>query len=120
MTEANEVLGGATLVEALRLGERQAHGPLAVFPVCLGAGDGPGYITLREAIAVRQFEPRRRFGRRHLDARLNEDKARRLALLLLEDLPAGPRSALEREAQRGVPPETLLQAIVALPEYQLS
>ena len=37
MTETNEVLGGAALVEALRLGERQAHGPLAVFPLRLGA-----------------------------------------------------------------------------------
>ena len=36
MTEKNEVLGGAQLVEALRLGERQAHGPLAVFPLRAG------------------------------------------------------------------------------------
>ena len=54
MTEMNEVLGGAALVEALQIGERQAHGPLAVFPLRLGGGAGPGYITLGEAIARRQ------------------------------------------------------------------
>jgi hypothetical protein len=54
MSEKNQVLDGAKLVETLQLGERQAHGPLAVFPLRLGAGDGPGYITLREAIALRQ------------------------------------------------------------------
>jgi hypothetical protein len=52
--ENNEVLGGAALVEALRLGGRQTHGPLAVFPLRLGGGDGPGYITLREAIGRQQ------------------------------------------------------------------
>ena len=35
MTGSNETLGGAALVEALQLGERQAHGPLAVFPLRL-------------------------------------------------------------------------------------
>jgi hypothetical protein len=53
MTEQNQVLGGAALVEALQLGERQAHGPLAVFPLRLPDG-GPRYITLREAIAQRR------------------------------------------------------------------
>ena len=55
MTGSNEVLGGATLVAALQLGERQVHGPLAVFPLRLheDAG-GPGYVTLREAIAAEQ------------------------------------------------------------------
>ena len=33
MSGSNEVLGGAALVEALQLGERQVHGPLAVFPL---------------------------------------------------------------------------------------
>jgi len=49
------VLGGAALTEALQLGERQVHGPLAVFPLRLreGAG-GPGYVTLREAMAAEQ------------------------------------------------------------------
>jgi ARG and Rhodanese-Phosphatase-superfamily-associated Protein domain len=54
MTERNEALGGAALVETLQLGERQAHGPLAVFPLRLRDGGGPGYITLREAIAQRR------------------------------------------------------------------
>jgi hypothetical protein len=52
--ETDEMLGGAALVEALRLGERQAHGPLAAFPLRLGAVDGPGYITLREAVGRQQ------------------------------------------------------------------
>ena len=52
MTEQNEALGGAALVEALQLGERQVHGPLAVFPLRLQDGAGPGYVTLREAIAA--------------------------------------------------------------------
>ena len=52
MTEANDVLGGAALAQALRLGRRQVHGPLAVFPLDLSAdGEGPGYITLHQAIA---------------------------------------------------------------------
>lgn len=45
---------GAALVRRLRLGDRQAHGPLAVFPV-FGDGEGgergPRYITLRQALA---------------------------------------------------------------------
>ncbi len=51
MTEQNEPLRGAALAEALQLGQRQAHGPLAVFPLRLQDGAGPGYVTLREAIA---------------------------------------------------------------------
>ena len=51
MTEQNEALGGAALVETLQVGERQAHGPLAVFPLRLQASPGSAYITLREAIA---------------------------------------------------------------------
>jgi hypothetical protein len=52
MTEGTALLEGAALVEALKLGERQTHGPLAVFPLRLRADDdGPGYVTLREAIA---------------------------------------------------------------------
>jgi len=51
MTEQNEALGGAALVEALQLGQRQAHGPLAVFPLWTPSGPGMAYITLREAIA---------------------------------------------------------------------
>ena len=54
MTEQNEALGGAALVEALQVGERQAHGPLAVFPLRLQDGSGPAYVTLREAIAQQQ------------------------------------------------------------------
>ena len=53
MTEQNLALGGAALVGALQLGERQAHGPLAVFPLGLHDG-GPRYITLREAMAQRR------------------------------------------------------------------
>jgi hypothetical protein len=52
MTEQNAAIGGMALVEALQVGERQAHGPLAVFPLRL-PGSGPRYITLREAIAQR-------------------------------------------------------------------
>lgn len=54
MPEKNEALGGAALVEALRVGDRQVHGPLAIFPLHL---DGeahvgtPRYVTLREALA---------------------------------------------------------------------
>jgi hypothetical protein len=50
MTEQNEAMGGKVLVEALQFGDRQAHGPLAVFPLRLQGG-GPRYVTLREAIA---------------------------------------------------------------------
>lgn len=53
MAEQNQALSGAMLVEALRLGERQVHGPLAVFPLRAQVG-GPRYITLREAIAQRR------------------------------------------------------------------
>ena len=51
MTGANEAISGAALVEALRLGDPQVHGPLTVFPLRLGEHDGPGYVTLRQAIA---------------------------------------------------------------------
>ena len=53
MTEQNEAMGGKALVEALQVGERQTHGPLAVFPLRLRDG-GPRYITLREAIAQKR------------------------------------------------------------------
>ena len=55
MTGGNEALGGAALVKALQLGERQVHGPLAVFPLRLreDAG-GPRYVTLRQAIEAGQ------------------------------------------------------------------
>jgi hypothetical protein len=52
MSEETALLEAAALVEALELCERQTHGPLAVFPLRLRvAGDGPEYVTLREAIA---------------------------------------------------------------------
>ena len=54
MTEKNEAFGGAALVEALHVGERQAHGPLAVFPLHVNGeaqAGGPRYVTLREALA---------------------------------------------------------------------
>ena len=68
MPDRHEVIDGAQLVRELRLGERQAQGPLAVFPLFAdgdgGAGEaGPGgedaaprrrqshYITLRQALA---------------------------------------------------------------------
>ncbi len=54
MTGSNEAVHGAELVEALQLGERQAHGPLCVFPLRLAEQDGPGYVTLRQALADRQ------------------------------------------------------------------
>ena len=50
---SNQALHGGELVEALQVGERQVHGPLAVFPLRLAEADGPGYITLRQAIAQR-------------------------------------------------------------------
>ncbi len=63
MPDQHEVIDGAQLVRELRLGERQAEGPLAVFPIFAngseGAGDDdtaprrrrPRYITLRQALA---------------------------------------------------------------------
>ncbi len=51
MAVGTEAWHGGALVEALQVGERQAHGPLAVFPLRLAETEGPGYITLREAIA---------------------------------------------------------------------
>ena len=52
MTERTALLEGAALVGAIELGERQTHGPLAVFPVRLREDeDGPEYVTLGEAIA---------------------------------------------------------------------
>jgi hypothetical protein len=51
MAVGNEALHGGALVETLQVGERQAHGPLAVFPLRLTETEGPGYVTLREAIA---------------------------------------------------------------------
>ncbi|MEI6451219.1 MAG: DUF6569 family protein [Actinomycetes bacterium] len=74
MADRHEVIDGAQLVQALRLGERQAEGPLAVFPLFASGDDGPGdggesaetagggehaasrrrpprYITLRQALA---------------------------------------------------------------------
>ena len=54
MTEKNEAFGGAALVETLHVGDRQAHGPLAVFPLYLDGeaqAGGPRYVTLREALA---------------------------------------------------------------------
>jgi hypothetical protein len=57
MPENHEAPAGSALVEALRVGERQVHGPLAIFPLHLGDGDaggGPRYITLRQALAERR------------------------------------------------------------------
>jgi hypothetical protein len=51
MSGANEALHGAALVEALRVGERQVHGPLSVFPLQMAESAGPAYVTLRQAIA---------------------------------------------------------------------
>ena len=51
MTGANEAVSGAALVEALQVGDPQVHGPLAVFPLRLAENGGPGYVTLRQAIA---------------------------------------------------------------------
>ena len=54
MTEKSEALGGAALVTALHVGDRQTHGPLAVFPLHLDGeaqAGGPRYVTLREALA---------------------------------------------------------------------
>ena len=53
MTGANETLHGASLVEALQVGDRLVHGPLAVFPLRSSARGGPGYVTLRQAVAER-------------------------------------------------------------------
>jgi hypothetical protein len=50
MTGANEAVSGAALVEALQVGEPQAYGPLAVFPLRLAENGGPAYVTLRQAI----------------------------------------------------------------------
>jgi hypothetical protein len=51
MTATNGVLQAAALVEALQLGERQVHGALSVFPVQFAGSGGPGYVTLRQALA---------------------------------------------------------------------
>ena len=64
MAGQHEVTDGAQLVRELRLGERQAEGPLAVFPLFANASAGAGgaddaspprrrprYITLRQALA---------------------------------------------------------------------
>jgi hypothetical protein len=51
MTGANEAVSGAALVEALQVEEPQVYGPLAVFPLRLAENGGPGYVTLRQAIA---------------------------------------------------------------------
>ena len=64
MADPHEVIDGARLVRELRLGERQAEGPLAVFPLFanghgeVGGGEDaaprrrrPHYITLRQALA---------------------------------------------------------------------
>ena len=64
MRDRHEVIDGRRLVSELRLGERQAEGPLAVFPVFLGGSRGAGehgdegapprrrprFITLRQAL----------------------------------------------------------------------
>jgi hypothetical protein len=54
MADQHDTYTGATLAQALRLGERQVHGPLAVFPLFLerhGEGHGrPHFITLRQAL----------------------------------------------------------------------
>ena len=42
MTETNQVLDGATLVEALRVARDRHMGHWRSFPLRLGAGDGPG------------------------------------------------------------------------------
>ena len=44
------LFSGADLAERLRLGPRQAHGPLAVFPLLPVRNGGPRYLTLREAV----------------------------------------------------------------------
>ena len=55
MADQHETYTGSTLVQSLHLGERQAHGPLAVFPLFRerhGEGHGrPRFITLRQALA---------------------------------------------------------------------
>ena len=63
MPDQHEVIDGAQLVRELRLGERQAEGPLVVFPLFANRSAGPGggedaalrrqarYITLRQALA---------------------------------------------------------------------
>ena len=51
MTGQNEAVSGAALVEALQIGDPQVHGPLVVFPLRLAENGGPGYVTLRQAIA---------------------------------------------------------------------
>jgi hypothetical protein len=67
MPDRHEIFTGAQLVRELRLGKRQAEGPLAVFPIFADRDDGarsagpggesparrprrPRYITLRQAI----------------------------------------------------------------------
>ena len=44
-------LRGSEVVEAVRLGARQVHGPLAVFPLWMRSEDGPSYVTLRRALS---------------------------------------------------------------------
>ena len=55
MADQHDMDTGATFARVVRLGERQAHGPLAVFPLFLERHGGdvgrPRYITLREALS---------------------------------------------------------------------
>ena len=44
------LFSGADLAERLLLGSRQAHGPLAVFPLLPARDGSPSYVTLREAV----------------------------------------------------------------------
>src|SRR5450759_2724717 len=44
MPDQHEVINGGQLVRELRLGERQAEGPLAVFPIFADADGGAGDV----------------------------------------------------------------------------
>jgi len=63
MPDQHEVITGGQLVRELRLGERQAEGPLAVFPMfAIGGGGGVGADTAGDAgsAAGTETAPRRR------------------------------------------------------------
>ena len=62
MADRHEIIDGAQLVRELRLGERQAEGPLAVFPLFADGDDGAGDVesSADEADGGEHAAPRRR------------------------------------------------------------
>ena len=65
MPDQHEVINGGQLVRELRLGERQAEGPLAVFPIFADADGGAGDVGVGAGVAGggEDAAPRRRLSR---------------------------------------------------------